>query len=249
LNRNIPQLLDIMKQILAILIFCIVVSCNSKSGTQTFENLKTNTELTNKDNDKELVLSRKTTIAIQPFGAFDKALIEISSQAIRDIYGFNVIVLSSIPLPKSAYINIKSPRYRADSLIRIMKRNKPRSVNYVLGLTRADISTTKRDNFKNIKKPEYKYNDWGVFGLGFVNGPTCVVSTFRLKTSSQELFVERLTKICIHEIGHNLGLYHCKSNQNCIMRDAAETIKTIDNVEMSICKSCIARIQSVDKTK
>lgn len=49
--------------------------------------------------------------------------------------------------------------------------------------------------------------------------------------------MERLKKVTMHELGHNLGLPHCP-NKHCFMQDAAETIKTIDGVELNLCEEC-----------
>ena len=187
----------------------------------------------------EKVFSNKktTTIGIQPLGNFNPSLIDTIKQTIKDVYGFEVIALEGINIPQEAYTNIKSPRYRADTLIRYLKRIKPDSIDYILGLTSKEISVTKKDKFGNIKQPEYKYKDWGIFGLAFVPGTSCIVSTFRLK-SSKSKFIDRFTKVCIHELGHNLGLGHCENHEKCVMRDAAETIKTIDHVDLILCEKC-----------
>lgn len=123
-----------------------------------------------------------------------------------------------------------------------MREEKPDSVDFIIGLTSKDISITKRDKRGNIKKPETKYADWGIFGLGFRPGPSCVVSIHRIQNPDKALFIERFKKICIHEIGHNMGLKHCDSDENCVMRDAAETIKTVDRVKLSLCTDCKLKI-------
>ena len=61
------------------------------------------------------------------------------------------------PMFPSAFTELKTPRYRADSIIRLLKRSKPDSVHYVVGLTSRDISTTKRESDGSIKKTVFKY--------------------------------------------------------------------------------------------
>jgi archaemetzincin len=183
------------------------------------------------------VKKRNTVVGIQAFDSFNSSLIDTLQRSIQDIYGFETEILKAVPMPQSAFINLKSPRYRADTLIRYLRRNKPDSIDFVIGLTSKDISTTKRDKDGNIKDPVYKYKDWGIFGLGFVNGPSCVVSTYRLK-SDRSKFIDRFKKVCIHELGHNLGLGHCKYHERCVMKDAEETIKTIDNEDLMLCDKC-----------
>jgi archaemetzincin len=180
----------------------------------------------------------KTIVGVQPFDEFPTTISDSISSAINKVYNFKTITLKQKELPQSAFTTIKSPRYRADSLLKFLKRTKPDSINYIIGLTTKDISTTKRNKDGSIKKPKSRYTDWGVFGLGYRPGTSCVVSTFRYKTKNNALYIQRLQKICVHEIGHNLGLPHCSSGDDCVMQDAAETIKTIDNVKMELCMSC-----------
>ena len=122
-----------------------------------------------------------------------------------------------------------------------MRNEKPDSIHHILGLTTKDISTTKKDALGNTRKPEKKYKDWGVFGLGYCPGGSCIVSTYRFKNNTLK-FVDRFKKICVHEIGHNLGLKHCP-NESCVMRDAAESIKTIDLVELNLCDACRLKVK------
>lgn len=189
-------------------------------------------------------IDKKTnTIAIQPLGYQNaQVLSDIQHSLTKDLgLSKEVIVLAPIDIPKSSFTNVKSPRYRADSIIRFLKRTKPDSIDYILGFTSQDISTTKRDASGNIKKPISRYQDWGIFGLGFRPGPSCVVSNFRLKSKVPGQTLERYKKVCLHEIGHNLGLKHCP-DKKCVMTDACESIKTVDNVVCALCAQCKSKI-------
>jgi archaemetzincin len=176
-------------------------------------------------------------VALQPFGAFDPKLSDSIAVTLERAYGVKTIILKDLDLPKSAFVNMKSPRYRADSLLRHLMNIKPDTIDYVIGLTTQDVSTTKRDESGVIKSPEEKYKDWGVLGLGYRPGPSCIISTYRIAHKSRSVFMARLKKIAIHELGHNLGLDHCETN-DCVMQDAAETIKTIDRSHSGLCESC-----------
>lgn len=181
-------------------------------------------------------------IAIQPFGNFDEHLTKIVAKAIEKTYGFEVRILPSIDLPKDAFINVKSPRYRADKLIRFLKETKADSFDYVLGLTNRDISTTIKDKLGKTKEPSWKYEDWGIFGLGYRPGPSCIVSTFRLQQNNRAIFINRLEKVSVHELGHNLGLPHCDT-KHCVMQDANEKISTVDGVSGVLCDECKNQIK------
>lgn len=181
------------------------------------------------------------TVGVINLGKVDKSLNDTVIEAIKTTFGFRVVDLGEKAIPKNYYITIKSPRYRADSIIRHLKTTKPDSIDYIMGLTAFDISTTKRDANGEILKPTHKYTDWGIFGLGFVSGPSCVVSSYRLNTGTKNLFYSRIKKVAIHELGHNLGLPHCK-NKNCVMTNAVERISTIDNEGIDLCSDCKRKI-------
>lgn len=181
------------------------------------------------------------TIGIQAYTDFNTSYSDTIKAALIRSFGYRVVVLPEKELPGYAYIKMKSPRYRADSLLADLRKNKPDSIDYILGLTNRDISTTKKNKNGTVKQPQWKYEDWGVFGLGYQPGPSCVVSTYRLKSNDSALLINRLKKVCIHEMGHNFGLKHC-TTKNCVMQDAAETIRTIDSVDLELCPKCRAKL-------
>lgn len=180
-------------------------------------------------------------IGLQPYGDFSQNYTDTISKTISTLYGFKVTILPAQKIPQSTFINVKSPRYRADKIIKILKKEKPDTLAYIMGLLEKDISTTKKDKNGKIKKPLSKYEDWGIFGLGYRPGVSSVVSCFRFKNSEKRKFIDRLKKICCHELGHNLGLKHCP-DKNCLMTDAAESIKTIDNVDLALCEKCYRKV-------
>jgi len=179
----------------------------------------------------------QVNLGLLPLGKIKLANMITVKNALEKYYGFNVVLLPETVLPPNAFTPVKSPRYRADSLLLYLQKIKPDSVNYIMGITEADISTTKKDASGKIKNPATKYADWGIMGLAFRPGNAAVISTFRIKSSDKALFAQRLEKIALHELGHNLGLPHCPS-KSCFMNDANESISTIDNEKTELCSSC-----------
>ncbi len=186
-------------------------------------------------------LSAKT-VGILPYNGITKNEIDSVAKAIEEFYAIKTIVLKEREIPKKAFIDIKSPRYRADSIIKFQDRNFPKDVDFVLGLTNKDISITKRNPDGTIKIPKWKYNDFGVMGLAYRPGKSAIISTFRLKSNDRALQLERLKKVSLHEFGHNLGLPHCP-DKHCMMTSAAEKISTIDNEQMQLCNDCKGKLE------
>lgn len=165
------------------------------------------------------------TIAIQPFEDVDTILLNSIAQQLEEKYHCKTIIFQKKDLPANCYYQPRN-RYRADKLIAFLKENKPKTAQYILGVTNKDISTTVHNHI-----------DFGIFGLGYCPGKSCIVSTFRIQHKKNTVFKERLFKISLHEIGHNFGLKHCK-DKNCLMTDAEKSIKTIDNAKLNLCEKC-----------
>lgn len=181
-------------------------------------------------------------VGIQPLGDVPHPHIAATQQALQQVYLCEVVVLHPLPMPLEVFINIKTPRYRADKILMYLKKIMPDTVTHILAITPYDISTTKYASEGKIKYPESKYKDWGIFGLGYRPGTSAVISTYRLHSGvSSSKFLQRIQKISVHEVGHNLGLPHC-DHTDCVMADAAETIHTIDNVNLSLCGTCKSNI-------
>jgi archaemetzincin len=183
---------------------------------------------------------KKHIIGLQPIGHYDKEQLKFIQNELHSFFKTPVVVLNETAMPASFLNMSKGERYSADSIIRWLARTAPDSVFKVVGLTHKDIFTTKYANGE-IKKPENTYAVWGIFGLGFKPGRSCIVSDHRLHTSNTQQFKHRFRTVVIHELGHNQGLPHCPT-PNCIMSDANESIKTVDNSSDHYCKKCNDRL-------
>ena len=179
----------------------------------------------------------ETTVLVKQYKGFPKNELDTITSILEKMYGVKTIISENVELYPKAYTNVKSPRFRADSIINFQKSELNDSIDYVLGLTSKDISISKKDRKGNILKPEYKYQDWGIMGLAYCPGNSCVISSFRLKHKNKTIYFDRLKKVSVHEFGHNLGLPHCP-NKKCVMTDAVETVSTIDNANLDLCDEC-----------
>lgn len=162
-------------------------------------------------------------INIQPLGKVSNEYIAQVKKSVKTFYGYDCKVLS----PKKITNNMLSKvtkRIDANKALRTNETN-----GNLLYITEKDIC-----HFKDKNRPEY-----GVFGLGLISGKTCIVSTFRLKRGvTTKKTLERLEKVALHEIGHNLGLNHCENDKRCMMSAAKGTIKQVDFGIVWFCGKC-----------
>lgn len=177
-----------------------------------------------------LWLLYNATVFIQPMGNVDHQSITTVKQSIENVYGFKCVVLKTKAHDQTLYAT-SGTRYDAQKIV-----NRYRSSDvYTIVITDKDIAY-----YKSAVYPEY-----GIIGLATFTGKSCVVSTHRINnTALKDRFLARLSKVSVHEIGHTLGLPHCKYDSTCFMSDARGTVKTIDNEKLQLCKRCKHRYYS-----
>jgi len=153
-------------------------------------------------------------------------------QALTLFYGVEVRLLPSVTLPAAAWYPPRR-RWRAEKLLDALAAARPADARFVLGLTAADISTTKGTIV-----------DWGVMGLGSIDGTAGVISSFRSRKGARDArhARERLGKVAVHELGHVLGLEHCPT-RGCLMEDAEGKVATTDR-EHDLCPRCRALLRA-----
>ena len=186
-----------------------IISC--KQSANSIINIKNNTD--------------KFTVALMPYKGFDTTLLYDVLKEVEVFYKCNAIIVPVSNLPTNAFYTPRQ-RYKADSLLVFQKQLAKDGIRSVIGFTAKDISTATPD--------------WGVFGLGYCPGKACVISTYRLKKASVTTvqLKERLIKVVLHELGHNLGLPHCTFNKECLLTDAGGTIKQVDRERKWLCSKC-----------
>jgi archaemetzincin len=171
-------------------------------------------------------------MCVVQFGDFPEAETELVKRQIVDYYGFSIDTTFRASLPDTAFYPPRQ-RYKALKLLHFLRDIKPAHCDKVIGLTNRDISIAKGTQA-----------DYGIMGYGFIGGPSCVASTFRLGQGRvpRAKFRERLVKVALHELGHTLGLPHCDHTPTCLMNDARGTIKQIDREEPALCPVCLGRL-------
>jgi len=145
-------------------------------------------------------------------------------QNIEQFYGIQT-TLVKVTMPESASAHDRG-RYNANKILDYLQQQYPNK--HVIALTSKDICT-------NLNGQPC----WGILGLSYLGKPYSVSSVSRIKSDKENL----LSKVAIHEVGHGLGLPHCKSGNPCLMKDAESKIATIKQQPMKFCNDCTQLIK------
>jgi archaemetzincin len=149
------------------------------------------------------------------------------SAALRGVYDAEVTLADTQDVPEGAFDGARD-QYRAEEFIELAGR---------AGTGEKNLAVTPKDLF-------YRRRNY-VFGLAYLDGNASVVSTYRLQTSSDggfsnqsanDIFVDRVRKEVVHEVGHTLGLDHC-DNHRCVM-NFSPTVREVDVKEENLCGTC-----------
>jgi len=134
---------------------------------------------------------------------------------------------SVMPVPKEAYNQARRQYHSTRILAKMIEYIEKLSVDTVLGVTTFDLYV-----------PSLNF----VFGEAQCPGKVALISLFRLnpefygQSADKQLFYERAVKEAVHEVGHTLGLVHCK-NSSCVMFFSNSILDT-DRKKPSFCGKC-----------
>jgi predicted Zn-dependent protease len=167
--------------------------------------------------DKPTIARKEYILLLLSFSG--EANVKQVQQTIEQFYAIKTTVVKAT-MPESASAHDRG-RYKAEKILAYLQQQYPNQK--VIALTSKDICT-------NLNGQPC----WGIFGLNYLGKPYSVSSVHRIKSDKANL----LSKVAIHEVGHSLGLPHCKSGNPCLMKDAAGKLATIKQQPMKFCNDC-----------
>jgi archaemetzincin len=177
----------------------------------------------------------RLTVHLVPIGPVPADMVQLTAHSLRSHAPVEPVVEPAQPFPPAAESTDRG-RYRAERLLEWLGTLPIAPGGKVMGVTEIDIVA-----------PKGKIRNWGILGMGSIDGRCSVISTYRMKRkwenggAAGSLVRERLWKVAIHELGHTLGLEHCPK-VGCIMEDGHGTVKTTDR-DKELCDACARRFE------
>ncbi|MET3026665.1 archaemetzincin family Zn-dependent metalloprotease [Flavobacterium sp. UW10123] len=190
-------------------------------------------------NTKHVVPTKEENIIyLQPIGKFNSTQIkqiELVRQYLQIFFQLETKVLENVSndiIPNRARRmgDVGQEQFLAGYILTdVLKEENPNKRIALMAITEKDL----------YPKPEWNY----VFGLASYRDKIAVSSMYRMqKEADFNLALERLLKICSHEIGHMFGLYHCIV-ANCVMNGTNSMAET-DSHSIRLCSLCQRKLNS-----
>jgi archaemetzincin len=171
-------------------------------------------------------------ITLVPIGLDEEDILESLIEDLKRAFACQVRIATRLEVPANSY-NSRRNQYQAPLFLAALCRGlDPDKKEKILGITDKDLYVQGL-NF--------------VFGQAELPGVFAVISLARLHQSYYDLpedrglFLKRVTKEAVHELGHTFGLKHC-SNSDCVMFFSNSLYDT-DRKSDEYCQSCKSRIE------
>lgn len=142
---------------------------------------------------------------------------------LQAVMGLNTEVRPRQPNPEYAYQHGRC-QYDALKIINTLASDAGK-VPLTLGVTRYDICT-----------PILTY----VYGESQLGGKAALISLYRITEKKTEVTCTRAAKIGLHEVGHLLGIGHCRTAA-CLMCFSA-SLEKLDQLPVGFCEACAYEI-------
>lgn len=166
------------------------------------------------------------TITLISFGYFEKRFLDEIKYDVEREFQIPVILREGY-LDLSLYFDPSRRQYNGNSLLQDINLQFASDQTKTLAVFNVDLYI-----------PILTF----IFGQAFLNGRCGIASAYRLRNErygiapNESIFIDRLRKEVIHELGHAFGLIHCP-NPTCVMRSSTY-VEDIDQKNWSFCPKC-----------
>ena len=165
-------------------------------------------------------------IYLIPFDKLDSEIIVYLKKELSLVFKKQVLDLPAKSIPKDSYNSFRA-QYRAEAFLYSLPFDEK---NQYLGIVDKDLYV-----------PELNF----VFGLAIKGRAVIAIRRLRQEfyglKPNKNLFLERVLKEAVHELGHAYGLRHCP-DPLCVMHFSNSLIDT-DKKSSNFCPSCIKMLK------
>ena len=167
-------------------------------------------------------------IVLIPIGEVVEATLETLRQPLAQVFGQRIKIGDRMPLPRESWQQSRR-QYLASMLLVLIPL--PDSANRALGVVDVDIFA-----------PGLNF----VFGQADVAGKRALISLQRLRQEfyglprDEDLFLERMLKEAVHELGHTYGLGHCP-DPTCVIH-FSNSLRDTDIKGWNLCSFCQGKV-------
>ncbi len=163
--------------------------------------------------------SEESHLDIIPLGWVDALAVSVVAANLQTLMGLNAAIMPSLPAPEYAYLPLRS-QYAAGKILQTLE-SITGGAKFKLGIVQCDLCT-----------PILKF----VFGESQLGGKAAVISLHRLQDKDSARAYLRAAKIGLHEIGHLLGIGHCRTT-DCLMAFSSG-LEKLDSLPPRFCTAC-----------
>lgn len=167
-----------------------------------------------------------TSIALATAGPVDPDAVEYTRACMKAALGAETTLMDPLPDPEYAFDPARN-QYSSTLILRDALQRMPRSASKMLVLTERDLFI-----------PMLSF----VYGQAQLDGRAAVLSLARLRQEfyglppQPPLFLVRVRKEVLHEMGHTFGLTHCE-DRLCAMA-LSTNIEQLDTKRGAYCDAC-----------
>jgi len=153
------------------------------------------------------------------------SILEPVCEAVHQVFGIAAYSLSLLKDIEFAY-HFSRNQYHSTAILEALDHAAPEDSLKILAIVEVDLFI-----------PILTH----VYGEAQMGGRAAMISTYRLEDGlpgkgSEKIFVHRVIKEALHELGHTFNLKHCP-DQTCIMH-YCRSIKDVDHKSSTFCRYC-----------
>lgn len=179
-------------------------------------------------------LPHRPLICLVSLDPVDPEILEHLAAALTHLFSLPVRILPPRPLPSHTLHVVRNQHHSTQLLEYLL--NSPERADCpdheepfrILGITAVDLYI-----------PIFTF----VFGEAQLEGQAAIISTFRPRGGGdsevkppREVFLSRLIKLSLHELGHTFGISHCR-REGCPM-GFAPNLEKLDQKNLEFCEYC-----------